>query len=189
MNTDRARFLCAGAMAFGALLCCQASVAANKCNASGTMAGNKFSATNCVASFYSDQNSVGLWFSESPITAQQAEDFQKSGEVLDAGEKHLTVMVLHFCPGGGKPASNAAAVKDIELMTNYAKSNNAGVQTVLKTPQQFKVEKMSGELKPGGTLAGKISGNYAGSAGKTSFDADFEVTLPAKDSFGGTMCQ
>jgi hypothetical protein len=43
---------------------------------------------------------------------------------------------------------------------------------------------MTGEIKPGGTLAGKI----VGSRGKTTWNLDFDVKLPAKEASAGMSC-
>ena len=61
------------------------------------------------------------------------------------------------------------------------KSPIAGIQRVVEAPRDFKVERMSGDVKPGGTLSGKITG----SLDKTLFNFDFELTLPAKDAAAG----
>ena len=44
---------------------------------------------------------------------------------------------------------------------------------------------MSGDLKPGSVLSGRI----VGSRGKTSFTFDFELTLPMKDAAAGMSCK
>jgi len=55
---------------------------------------------------------------------------------------------------------------------------------VVEAPKDFKVEKMAGEIKPGALLSGKIVGNR----GKTSWNLDFDLTLPAKDAAAGMAC-
>ena len=60
----------------------------------------------------------------------------------------------------------------------------AGVQRVVEAPRDFKVERMTGEVKASGTLSGKI----AGSLDKTSFTFDFDVNLPAKEAAAGMSC-
>ena len=59
-----------------------------------------------------------------------------------------------------------------------------GIQRVVEAPRDFKVERMTGDVKPGGTLSGKITGGLD----KTSFNFDFELTLPAKDAAAGLSC-
>ncbi len=157
-----------------------------RCSATGTMGGEKFAATNCVASLYGDQHSVAIWFNEDPITPQEAESFQTSSYADGAkGGKQRTMAIIMFCPGGGKETASAAAVKSIDLNTNHAKSALAGVQWVVESPKDFKVEKMTGDVKPGGTLSGKI----VGGRDKTAFTFDFELTLPAKDASAGMTCK
>jgi hypothetical protein len=43
---------------------------------------------------------------------------------------------------------------------------------------------MTGDLKPGGTLWGKIVGNLD----KTAFTFDFELNLPTKEAAAGMGC-
>ena len=93
--------------------------------------------------------------------------------------------IIMFCPGGGKGTASAAAVKSIDLNTNHAKSAMAGIQRVVEASKDFKVEKMTGEIKPGGTLSGKIVGKLD----KTTFTFDFDVNLPAKDAAAGLSCK
>ena len=156
-----------------------------RCLATGSMGGERFTATNCVASLYGDQHSVAIWFNEDAITPQEAESFQTSSFAGgDKGGKQRTMAVIMFCPGGGKEMASAAAVKSIDLNTNHARSPMAGIQRVVQAPRDFKVEKMSGEVKPGGALSGKI----AGSLDKTTFAFDFELNLPTKDAAAGMSC-
>jgi hypothetical protein len=150
------------------------------------MSGEKFAATNCVASIYGDEHSVAIWFNEDPITPAEAEKFQLSSYVSgDKGGKQRTMAIIMFCPGGGKETAAASAVRRIDLNTNHAKSPLAGVQWVVESPADFKVEKMVGDIKPGGTLSGKIVGGRS----KTSFTFDFEVNLPAKEAAAGLGCK
>lgn len=156
-----------------------------RCSARGTMGGERFTATNCVASLYGDQHSVAIWFNEDPITPQEAEDFQMSSHADGAkGGKPRTLVTIMFCPGGGQATASPAAVKSIDINTNHAKSPLVGIQRVVEAPKDFKVEKMAGDLKPGGTLSGKIVGNLD----KTAFNFDFDVNLPAKDAAAGMSC-
>ncbi len=156
-----------------------------RCSATGVMGGERFAATNCVASLYGDSHSVAIWFNEDPITPQETEGFQTSSYADAAkGGKQRTLAIIMFCPGGGKETASAAAVKSIDLNTNHAKSPMAGIQRVVEAPKDFKVEKMTGEVKPGGTLSGKI----AGKLDQTTFTFDFDVNLPAKDAAAGMSC-
>jgi hypothetical protein len=157
-----------------------------RCSATGTMSGEKFAATNCVASLYGDEHSVAIWFNEDPITPAEAANFQMSSYADGAkGGKQRTMAVIMFCPGGGKETASASAVRRIDLNTNHAKSPLAGVQWVVESPADFKVEKMAGDIKPGGTLSGRIVGGRS----KTSFTFDFELNLPAKEAAAGLGCK
>lgn len=159
--------------------------AKDRCSATGQLGGEKFTAANCAVSFLGDQHSVAIWFNEDAITPDEAADFRMSSYAGAAkGGKQRTLLQVMFCPGGGAATASPAAVKTIDLNTNHAKSPMAGVQTVVEAGKNFKVEKMTGEIKPGGLLSGKITG----SSGKTAFTLDFDVTLPAKDAAAGMSC-
>ena len=95
-----------------------------------------------------------------------------------------TLLQIMFCPGGGKPTASAAAVKSIDLNTNHAKAPLAGVQTVIEAPKDFKVEKMTGEIRPGAPLSGRIVGKH----GKSAWTIEFDVTLPSTDAAAGMSC-
>jgi hypothetical protein len=156
-----------------------------RCSARGTMGGETFAATNCVAALYGDQHSVAIWFNEDPVTPQEAEKFQMSSYADGTkGGKQRTMVTIMFCPGGGQATASPAAVKSIDISTNHAKSPLVGIQRVVEAPKDFKVEKMAGDLKPGGTLSGKIVGKLD----QTAFDFDFDVNLPAKDAAAGMSC-
>jgi len=157
-----------------------------RCSATGTMGGEKFAATNCAVSLYGDQHSVAIWFNEDAITPAEAESFHTSSYADGTkGGKQRTMAIIMFCPGGGKETAAASAVKSIDLNTNNAKSAMVGIQRVVEAPKDFKVEKMTGDIKPGGTLSGKIVGNLD----KTAFTFDFELSLPAKDAAAGMSCK
>jgi hypothetical protein len=159
--------------------------AQNKCSASGLMEGEKFAANHCAAALYGDQHSVAIWFNEEPITAAEEESFQISSYVDGAkAGKQRTLAIILFCPGGGSTTASAAAVKSIDLSTFHAKSVLAGVQWVVEAPKDFRVEKITGDIKPGGTLTGKI----VGARGKTTWNLEFDVTLPTKDASAGMTC-
>ena len=156
-----------------------------RCSATGSMGGEKFTASHCVASLYGDQRSVAIWFNEDAITPQEAESFQTSSYADGAkGGKQRTMAIIMFCPGGGKETASAAAVKSIDLNTNHAKAPMAGIQRVVQAPRDFKVEKMTGDVTPGGALSGKIAGNLD----KTAFTFDFELNLPTRDAAAGMSC-
>ena len=157
--------------------------AQNKCSATGLMEGEKFAANNCAVALY--EHSVAIWFNENPISAPEAESFQTSAHADETKDgKQRTLVQIMFCPGGGATTASATAVKSIDLNTNHAKSPLLGVQWAVEPPKDLKVEKMTGEIKPGGTLTGKI----VGSRGKTTWNLDFDVKVPAKEASAGMSC-
>lgn len=143
-----------------------AAHAESKCSAQGVMGGKKFVMSHCAISYYDDQHSVTIWFSESPISADEAHNFEASAYAPDreATGKPRTTLHLAFCPGGGKAAPRPDAVLSVEFWMNHADSPMLGRQWVLEPHKDkvFKVERLSGDLKLGGRLAGHVTG------GKTS---------------------
>ncbi|HQR10747.1 MAG TPA: hypothetical protein PLW68_05405 [Casimicrobiaceae bacterium] len=172
------------------LIVATVSHAQNKCSATGVMAGEKFSAGNCVVAFYPDQNSVTIWFNEAAITPQEQDAFQLSAYADSAkGGKDRTMLLALFCPGGGQPAASAGAIKSIDLGMTHAKSAMAGAQWVIEAPRDFKVERIAGDLKPGGNLSGRITGARTSDGRPYSWDLMFDVTLPLKDAASGMTCR
>jgi len=163
--------------------------AQNKCSATGVMAGEKFAVNNCAAALLTDQNSVTLWFNESPITPQEIEAFQVSAYADSAkGGKDRTMLLVAFCPGGGQATASAGAIKSIDLGMTHAKSAMAGAQWVVEATKDFKVETISGEVKPGGKLTGRITGRRSSDGRPYAWELTFDVTLPAKEAAAGVAC-
>ena len=159
--------------------------ARDRCSAVGQLGGEKFSATHCAVARLPDQNSVAIWFNEEAISPQEAQAFRTSSYADGArGGKPRTTVTVMFCPGGGKPAAAAGAVRQIDLNTNHARSPLAGVQWLLEAPGDFRVEKLSGDVRPGGTLSGRISVRRD----STAFTLDFDVALPQQDAAAGLAC-
>jgi hypothetical protein len=165
------------------------ALAQDKCSATGVMGGEKFAANNCAVSVFPDSKSVTIWFNESPITPQERDAFQASA-YADAtkGGKERTMLLVAFCPGGGAAAASAGAVKSIDMGLSHAKSAMASAQWVVNAPRDFKVEKMAGEVKPGGSLSGRITGSRSVDGRPYSWDLAFDVTLPTKEAASGLGC-
>ncbi len=158
---------------------------ADSCTATGALEGERFTVSHCAVAFYGDRHSVAIWFNEDPIAADEVSAFQLSSyaDGSKAG-KPRTMLIVMFCPGGGAAVASSAGVKTLDLNTNHARSPRAGLQRVLNAPSELKVERMSGEVKPGGRLAGTIAGSVA----KTTIRLEFDVTLPAKEAATGFAC-
>lgn len=165
--------------------CSLGAQAQNKCSASGRLGGEKFTANHCAVALYGSQHSVAIWFNENPISAQEAKDFESSATVeASTNDKQRTFLLAMFCPGGGGATASANAVKSISLSTNHAKSPVAGIRWTVRSPRDFKVQKMDGAIKPGGSLVGAVTGSWR----KTTFDLEFDVKLPARESESGMDC-
>jgi len=84
---------------------------ADTCSATGVMAGQAFSLSHCAAPVLPGENSVTIWFNESPITPQEREMFAMS--VYPSSYHHgreRTMFVVAFCPGGGSTTASPEAV-------------------------------------------------------------------------------
>ena len=159
--------------------------AQNKCSAAGLLGGEKFVANHCAVALYASQHSVAIWFNEDPITAQEEAEFQTSATVDPAKNgKQRTWVLIMFCPGGGATTASPAAVKSMSLASNHAKSVLAGIKWNVKAARDFKVVALSGEVKPGATLAGQMIGKWR----KTTWNTTFNVKLPTTESATGMSC-
>lgn len=161
-----------------------------KCTATGVMAGEKFSLSHCaVAVLVEPYRSVTLWFNESPIAPQEAEAFHASAypSTLKDGQPR-TMVVAAFCPGGGQAKASAGAVKSMDVGFTHAKSPMAGAQWLIEAPKDFKVERISGEVRPGGKLSGRITGGRSSDGRPYAWDFTFDVTLPANEAASGIGC-
>ncbi len=186
---ERFGYFLVGALALGFAAQVQAQ---QKCSAKGVMGGKKFSMTHCAVAFYDSEKSVTLWFAEEPISAEEAKAFEWNSYPpdKDAGGKKRTKLHLSFCPGGGNPAPSAAAVKFVELGMDHAESPMLGRQWVFDLPKdkELKIENLSGELKLGGRLAGRMTGAKSSDGLPYSWQIDFDLKLPEKAAAAGTGC-
>ena len=164
--------------------------AQNTCAATGVMAGEAFAVSNCAVAIFPDQKSVTLWFNDSPITPREQEAFEASGYADSAKDgKDRTMLLVMFCPGGGQAEVAAAAIKSMDLELTHAKSAAAGTQWMVQAQRDFKVDKISGDVNPGGKLAGHIIGSRSSDGRKYAWDLAFDVTLPAKAAAAGMTCR
>jgi len=184
MGMNLSRTLCTAVISSSAMLFCPTSVAADKCSATGVIGDVKFSATHCTVSLDIEQQSVGIWFTEDPITPEESRDFQQHADLQFAKDgKGRTMLELDVCVTGGKVISSPAAVKEIGIKATHAKLTDPSMWGVVMQSESFKVEKLSGELKPGAPFAARIVASPTPiRGGKTSFSAEFDVLLPAKDA-------
>ncbi|MEX0881109.1 MAG: hypothetical protein WEB59_08535 [Thermoanaerobaculia bacterium] len=175
-----------------AIAVCERAAAQDKCTAKGFMAGEAFTMTHCAAAIYDDAKSVALWFSEAPIPAEEIETFHLSSYPKNRGpdNKERTMIGLSFCPGGGKEAASPAAVKTVEIGVNHASSPMISNQWLLKLPadKDLKFEKLSGDVKPGGRLAGRITLKKTSDQQVYTWEIDFDVRLPERTAAAGTTC-
>lgn len=165
--------------------------AADKCVAKANIAGKAVTLKSCAVALY-DNSGVTLWFTDAPISAEELSTFQWNSDAKTkyADNRMRTMLSLAFCPGGGKATPSAAAVKSVEIVANEP-APGAWQSFVFNLPgdkANLKIEKLSGDLKTGGRLAGKITGAKKEGERPYSRDVDFDVALPAKAAAAGPGC-
>lgn len=177
--------------------------AQNTCSAKGVAAGLPFAMKHCAVTFYEGQNSLTLWFSEKPLPAETAKTFLLSAYAdyskMDASGNPQNMIGLSLCQGEGKPSLAPASVRSAEIGFSHEKSFELSqkgewmqYQWVFELPKDsktFKVEKFSGEVKPGATISGRLVGSVAGGGGKPfSWEIDFTAKLPESTAGAGMGC-
>ena len=169
------------------------ALAEDKCMVKAVLGGTPVTMKYCAVALYGSENSVTLVFSDTAFTAKQIADFQNSSAPpeKDAAGKDRTSIHFAFCPGGGTPQPNPSAVKLVEMSVTVGSSPFLGFQNVYDLPKDkavVNIEKLSGALKLGGNLAGRITGGRMSDGKKYSWEADFDMKLPATPAFGGQGC-
>jgi len=93
-------------------------------------------------------------------------------------------------PGGAVPLAKNA--RNVEIGFKHATELNLGPQDnwVFEpaTDKQIKFEALTGELKRGGTLSGKVTGAIAGQKPPFSWDLQFDLVLPQRAAGAGPSC-
>jgi hypothetical protein len=184
MRFARTRALALALLAGGAAA---GAAAEDRCLVKGKMQDQSFELKSCAVAMY-DQKGVTIWFTEKPLSAAEVEKFQLGSYADLSG----TSMYMAFCPGGAKGgAADAKAPGSYEWSVEHASSPMLMQSFLFKSPadKAQKIEKLTGELKPGGRLAGKIRVSTKLDQGQAySWDADFDVALPAKGAAAGPGC-
>jgi hypothetical protein len=167
-------------------------LAEDKCNVKAVIGGKAVTMTHCAVALYDGQG-VTLYFSDRPFSAEEVKTFQLNSYPTgkDAAGKPRTMMHFAFCPGGGKPVAKAADVKSVETSVEFANEPMLGRQWVFHLPKEkdvLKLEKLSGDLKPGGKLSGRFTGGQTSDGLKYSWAVDFDFTLPMKEAAAGPGC-
>ena len=167
------------------------AAAQNKCTAKGQMGGQAFNLANCEVAFYEGSPGVTISFSSTPITAEERDFFQTSSSA-DRFKKGRTMVQLAFCPGGGTAVPSPKSTKNVEIAFKHATVADLGTQDqwVLEpaTDKQIKFETLTGELKKGGKLSGKVTGAIAGHKPAFNWDLQFDLVLPQRAAGAGPGC-
>ena len=160
--------------------------AADRCSVHGKMEKEAFQLGTCAVAFYPSQNSVAIWFTEKPLSAEALEKF----EIGSYADLKGTAVSFAFCPGGGKAKADPKAARDVEAGVSHASSPMLSQSWVFSPGDKaLKIEKLSGDLKPGGRLAGRIVVKKTLDQGQVyAFEADFDVTLPKRAAAAGLSC-
>jgi hypothetical protein len=169
--------------------------AVDKCTVKAVLGGVAVTMKYCAVALYDTEHSATLVFSDTAFTPQQIADFEESSRVPEkdtAGKDDRTAIHFAFCPGGGALQPNPSSVKLLEMRVTVGSSPLLGFQNTFdlsKDKTVVNIEKLSGDLRLGGNLAGRITGGRMSDGKKYSWEADFDMKLPAKTAFGGQGCQ
>jgi hypothetical protein len=178
-------------LALSTLVVAAHATAQGKCTATGQMAGHAFKLAHCEVAFYAGAPSVAIWFSDTPITAEEREWFQMS-TTADRFKKGRTMVELSFCPGGGTPVASPAGVRNVGLSFKHATVLDLGTQDQWvfepAKDKQIKFESLAGDIGKGGKLAGKVTGAIAGKKPPFTWDLQFDLVLPQRAAGGGPGC-
>jgi hypothetical protein len=160
------------------------------CRANVSVGGKKATLANCAVAVY-DNAGVTLWLTEQPVTGEELSTFQLNSypQDKDPSGKARTMMHLGFCPGGGAAKADPKAVRSVELSLSHSSSLMLQRQWVANLPGDtyVKFERLSGELKPGGSFAGRVTGKAPDDA-SYSWEVDFDLVLPEKSAAAGPGC-
>ena len=168
-----------------------AASAQSKCTAKGQMGGQAFNLAYCEVAFYEGGPGVTIWFSSTPITAEERDFFQISSSA-DRFSKGRTMVHLFFCPGGGSAVPSPKSAKNVEIGFKHATVADLGPQDQWvfdpAKDKQIKFETLTGELKKGGKLSGKVTGAIAGHKPAFNWDLQFDLVLPQRAAGAGPGC-
>jgi hypothetical protein len=175
----------------GALLVAAPAVAEDHCTLNAVIGGKKAAMTSCAAAVM-DNAGLTLFFSATPIAADERSTFEMNSYAKDTNPdgSARTMLYFAFCPGGGKPEANAAAVKSVEMGINHASSVLLSRQWVFEVPGDaaLKIEKLEGTLAAGGRISGHITGGKTSDGLAYSWDAEFDVAVPETNALAGPGC-
>ena len=165
--------------------------AQNKCIAKGQMGGQAFSLTHCEVAYYEGSHGITIWFGSTPITPAERDFFQTSSSV-ERFRKGRSMVHVAFCPSGASAAPSPKTAKSVEIGFTHATVVSLGPQDqwVLDpaSDKRIKIESLTGELKRGGKLSGKITGAIAGHKPAFSWDLQFDLVLPERAAAAGPGC-
>jgi hypothetical protein len=166
--------------------------AADTCQVKAVIAGKAVTLKHCAVAVM-DSQGLTLFFSETPIGAEEREafEFNSYAKSTDPSGKERTMMHAAFCPGGGASVVDATKIKSVELSLNRADSPLAFRQWVFELPKdrgELKFERLTGSLEPGGRFAGRITGGKTSDGQKFSWEAEFDLTLPTRNAAAGPGC-
>ena len=179
-------------LVFSLLVAVATAVSAqNKCIATGQMGGQAFNLTHCEVAFYEGSPGITIWFSSTPITPEERDTFQRSSYDQDF-RKGRSMVHLAFCPGGGSAVPSPKTAKNVEIGFKHATVLDLGPQDqwVLEpaSDKQIKIESLTGELKRGGKVSGKITGAIARQKPAFNWDLQFDLVLPQRTAGAGPGC-
>ena len=165
--------------------------AEDRCLVNAVIGGKSVVMKHCAAAVY-DHTGLTLFFSETPIGAEEKAMFELNSypQDTDPAGQPRSMMHFAFCPGGGQPEADAAAVRSVEMSMSHAGSPMLQRQWVFELPKdkELKIEKLDGTLAAGGRISGRFTGGKTSDLLKYSWEVDFDLAVPEKEAAAGAGC-
>jgi len=183
----------APSLAFALLVLAPGSpaLAADTCTVKAVVGGKQAVMQHCAVAVY-DEKGATLFFSESPIGAEEKAMFELNSypQDTDPAGQPRSMMHFAFCPGGGQPEADAAAVRSVEMSMSHAGSPMLQRQWVFELPKdkELKIEKLDGTIAAGGRISGRFTGGKTSDLLKYSWEVDFDLAVPEKEAAAGAGC-
>jgi hypothetical protein len=165
--------------------------AADRCLAETIIGGHPVRMTHCALSVL-DRSGANILFSEQPLSDTEIEGFLISSHVrpFDPDGRPRSLLRIAFCPGGGTPDADPAAVRSLEMAIDSADSPILGRQMVFdpRSDARMSVTELAGSLKPGARLSGQITGAMTSDGQPYAWDLKFDLAVPAIEAAAGIGC-
>ena len=146
---------------------------------------------HCEVAFYEGGPGVTIWFSSTPITAEERDFFQISSSADRFKKGPHDGAARRSVRAAARAVPSPKTAKNVEISFKHATVLDLGPQDQWvfdpAKDKQIKFEALTGELKKGGKLSGKVTGAIAGKKPPFNWDLQFDLVLPQRAA-GGPGC-